>query len=200
MNVVPLEALVVTVEADAGCVERRLRDGELSCPDCSGVLVAWGHGRSRGVRGPDGRVEVRPRRARCSGCGRTHVLLPVGLLARRADTVEVIGAAVEAAAGGRGHRPIARLLGRPAETVRGWLRRFAARAERLRSAFTALLVALDGGTAGAGAVLVAVAVTARRRLGGASFVDTLSVWALACAVSRGGLLAPGWAPETINTN
>jgi hypothetical protein len=32
-------------------------------------------------------------------------------------------------------------LGRPAETVRGWLRRFSSRAEQLRAAFTTLLVA-----------------------------------------------------------
>ncbi|MFC4913764.1 hypothetical protein [Actinomadura gamaensis] len=67
------------------------------------------------------------------------VLPPVGVLARRADVVEVIGAAVEVSAAGKGHRRIAAGLGRPAETARGWLRRFSSRAERIRAAFTTLL-------------------------------------------------------------
>src|SRR5262249_830091 len=56
----------------------------------------------------------------------------------RADTVAVIGSALVGKAGGHGHRVIAARLGRPASTVRGWLRRFAARAEPARAAFTAL--------------------------------------------------------------
>jgi len=77
-----------------------------------------------------------PRRARCTGCGATHVLLPVLLLVRRADTAAVIGAGLTAKATGAGHRLIAALLGRPAETVRGWLRRFASRVEPVRTVFT----------------------------------------------------------------
>ena len=62
-----------------------------------------------------------------------------GLAARRADTAAVIAAAVEAkVAGGAGHRPIAALLGRPASTVRGWLRAFAASAGPIAEVFTAL--------------------------------------------------------------
>ncbi|EWT00552.1 hypothetical protein N864_20790, partial [Intrasporangium chromatireducens Q5-1] len=60
-----------------------------------------------------------------------------------ADAVSVIGAALEAKAAGAGHRSIAVVLGRPATTVRGWLRRFAALAEQVRAAFTRLLLALD---------------------------------------------------------
>src|SRR6266498_3061145 len=75
--------------------------------------------------------------------GRTHVLLPVGALVRRADAAVVIGAALVAKAAGWGHRRIAVWLDRPASTVRGWLRRFAARAGPLRAAFTTLLCALD---------------------------------------------------------
>ena len=40
-------------------------------------------------------------------CRVTHVLLAVSCLARRADGVEVIGAALTAKAGGLGHRRIA---------------------------------------------------------------------------------------------
>jgi hypothetical protein len=52
-------------------------------------------------------------------------------LARLADEAAVIGAALEAKAGGAGHRTgrSRGLLGRPPSTVRGWLRAFAARAE-----------------------------------------------------------------------
>lgn len=83
----------------------------------------------------------RPRRARCSGCRVTHVLLDVLLAARRADTAAVIAAAVEAKiAAGSGHRKIAAWLGRPATTVRGWLRAFAGSASRIADWFTALVL------------------------------------------------------------
>lgn len=71
-------------------------------------------------------MRFRPRRTRCSACDATHVLLPDLVLPRRADAVEVIGAGLQMAAGGLGHRPISRALGVAAATVRGWLRRFAA--------------------------------------------------------------------------
>src|SRR5690349_9516318 len=134
---------MVTVEVDAGGVERRLGEGRLVCPGCGARLARWGHARSRAVRGREGPVVVRPRRARCSGCGATHVLLPVSCLLRRADTVEVIGAALAARAAGAGHRSIAARLGRAPETVRGWLRRFGSRAEVVRAFFTAVLVRVE---------------------------------------------------------
>jgi len=71
------------------------------------------------------------------------VLLPASWLSRRADAASVIGAALLAKAGGIGHRSIAARLRRPVSTVRGWLRRFAVRAEDLRVLFTGLLHALD---------------------------------------------------------
>ena len=71
------------------------------------------------------------------------MLLPVGCLLRRADSAGVIGQALALAAAGLGHRTVAERLGRPAATVRGWLRRAIARAGPLRSAFTALLCGLD---------------------------------------------------------
>ena len=73
----------------------------------------------------------------------THVLLPVGCLLRRADGVAVIWAALAGKAGGLGHRPVARLLGRPESTVRDWLARFTSRAELIRGVFTAWLCVLD---------------------------------------------------------
>ena len=107
------------------------------------VLRPWGWARERLIRHGTGArrslVRHRPRRGRCGGCAATHVLLEVGLAARRADTAAVIAAAVEAkTAMGHGHRVIAARLGRPASTVRGWLRAFAASAGPIAEVFTAL--------------------------------------------------------------
>jgi len=135
-----LGGVVLTVNGDGAVVERQLAGGELGCPLCGGALGGWGHARPRPVRmaeGPD--VVLAPRRSRCPGCGATHVLLPAWCLSRRADEGAVIGSALQAAAAGAGHRTIAARLGRPASTVRGWLRRFAARAEDVRAFFTVLL-------------------------------------------------------------
>jgi hypothetical protein len=135
------------------------------------------------------------------------VLLPVSVLARRADAVTVIGSALARAATGLGHRRIAERLGRPAATVRGWLRRFASRAGALRSAFTVLLCELDAdplmpGPAGsqladavAAVLAAAVAVTRRWRPALA-----LSPWEVAAAVTSACLLARGTAVELINTS
>jgi hypothetical protein len=131
---------VLTVGADAVRVEGRLARGELVCPDCGGSLGPWGWARVRVLRGDRAAVAVRPRRSRCRSCGVSHVLLPVFALLRRADVVTVIGAALAAKAAGAGARTVAAALGRPAETVRGWVRRFGGRAEAVRVAFTALLV------------------------------------------------------------
>jgi Domain of unknown function (DUF6431) len=135
-RVVALGGAMLTVETDAGAVEQRLGSGRLACPGCSAVLAGWGHARGRQVRDTDGELWITPRRARCTGCGATHVLLPVVLLVRRADTAAVIGAGLTAKATGAGHRLIAALLGRPPETVRGWLRRFACRVAAVRAVFT----------------------------------------------------------------
>ena len=131
---------MLTVNGDRDEVERQLAGGELTCPSCGGVLGGWGNGRLRLVRTaerPD--AEVVPRRSRCRQCKGTHVLLPAWCLLRQADAAAVIGAALESAAGGDGHRKIAGQLGRAAATVRGWLRRFAGRAEEVRVFFTVLL-------------------------------------------------------------
>lgn len=200
---------MLTVGKDSAGVEGLLCCGRLACPGCGGRLRGWGHARPRVVRGEEGiGWRLRPRRARCAGCGRTHVLLPVSVLARRADVVAVIGAALAGAAAGLGHRRIAERLGRPAATVRGWLRRFAARAGMLRSVFTRLLCALDAdpqlpGPAGslvadAVAAILAVAAAVARRWGAGALV--VSAWELAAAVSGAWLLAPGIAEVVINTS
>jgi hypothetical protein len=90
-------------------------------------------------------------------------------------------------------------LGRPVDTVRGWLRRFAGRAEAVRVAFTRLLVdtapdpvvpaaaTMPFADAVAAVVGSAVAVATRWPLLGA-----VSVWLAASAASGGRLLATTW--------
>jgi hypothetical protein len=126
------------------------------------------------------------------------VLLPVVLLVRRADTAAVIGAGLTAKATGAGHRLIAALLGRPPETVRGWLRRFACRVEAVRAVFTRWCRDLapdpvlpePAGSAWVDAVAAigAAAVALRSRFS----LGEVPVWQIATAVSGARLLAPGW--------
>jgi hypothetical protein len=130
------------------CVEQALVEGDLlggllGCPSCPGMLGPWGHARERVLRCRAGDRLLRPRRARCRGCAATHVLLPEIALERRQDEVLVIGAAIEAKVCGEGFRRIAARLGAYPETVRGWLRRFARRAEQIRAHFTRCAVWLD---------------------------------------------------------
>jgi hypothetical protein len=91
----------------------------------------------------DGVRSLRPRRAYCRACETTHVLLPAWSVPRRRDGAEVIGSALLDKAGGAGHRTIAARLGRPAGTVRGWLRAFARRAETLHAAAQRWIQALN---------------------------------------------------------
>jgi hypothetical protein len=126
----------------------------------------------------------------------THVLLPDVVLPRRADASRVVGAALEIAARGLGHRRIAPVLGLPVDTVRGWVRRFAQRAEAVRSLFTAVLVSLADDpvlppptrTAVADAVSVVIAAAGAARLRWDQ--ESMSTWCFACRVSHGDLLAP----------
>ena len=199
---------MLTVNGDRGVVERQLAGGELACPSCGGMLGGWGRARPRRVRMPAGPDELLvPRRARCLGCGGTHVLLPVRCLSRRADAGAVIGAALEVAAAGAGFRKTAQMLGRPPSTVRGWLRRFAGRAEAVRVFFTVLLArtspdpVMPAGAAGpvaaaVSAVAGAAAAVAQRW----PAVGQVPVWAAASAASGGLLLAPGWPPAGRNTS
>ena len=109
-----------------------------------------------------------------------------------------VGVGGESASCGLGFRRIAADLGRPGETVRGWLRRFAERAEAVRSVFTVWLRAVDpdpvmpepaGGVfADAVTVIAAVATVIERRFA----LPTVSLAETAVAVSGGRLLAPGW--------
>lgn len=192
---------MLTVEADQDRVESRLAAGQIDCPSCRGqALRSWGWARPRAVHGLLG--VLRPRRARCPGCLITHVLLPVTVLSRRAYGVEVIGAALAARAGGRGHRPIGASLGVPATTVRGWLRRMAARLEPVRvhllqvAGRAGVDVSVPKALGSPWGDLLAALDTARTavlgRFGPIGVLGPVTAWQVASASSGGRLLAPGW--------
>ncbi len=184
---------MLIVCAEEARVEAELVGGLLGCPSCRGVLGPWGHARQRVLRCRSRDRWLRPRRARCRGCAGTHVLLPDLCLLRRQDEVVVIGAAIEAKVAGQGYRRIASRLGVHADTVRGWLCRFAERAEQVRAYFTRCAVALDpelGSVLAAGSgiadALEAIAVAVRAwvlRFGPGD------PWRIACSLSAGVLLA-----------
>lgn len=187
------EAPVLMVGRRAGEVERDLTGGNLECPACGGELGPWGWARRRVLRVRAAERWVRPRRGRCRSCLVTHVLLPVVALVRRRDAVEVIGAALAARQSGVGHRRVAAEMGVPATTVRGWLRRFGAKAEFLCAEFGAVAQGIDrdlgrieprGSPTGDALEAIGVAAAAAARRFGPS-----PVWWFASGVSAGRLLS-----------
>lgn len=188
---------MLTVGNNSAGVEELLGNGQLSCPGCGGRLGGWGHAARRRVFSA-GRVPVavRPRRARCAGCGVTHVLLPAWLLARRCDGTAVIGDMLARAARGQGFRGIAVATGVPEDTVRGRLRRFRSSAGRVREFFTRLAgvlavdpVPLEPAGSGLADAVVAVGAAAAAARGRWPAL-TVSGWELAAAVTAGSLLSP----------
>ena len=188
-------AFMLAVTIDPAVLEADLEAGRLCCPGCGGRLAAWGYAREREVRMLAGVRSLRPRRAYCRSCETTHVLLPAFAVPRRRDGAEVIGAALLDKAGGAGHRTIAARLGRPAGTVRGWLR-FARRAETLRAPAVRWIQALNverEPARPAGSPLA----DAVEAIGGAVRECRLALgiragpWELAVALT-GGLLYDGW--------
>ena len=192
---------MLTVGNNSAVVEELLGSGLLSCPGCGGRLGGWGHAVRRPVfRAGRVAVAVRPRRARCSSCGVTHVLLPAWLLLRRWDSALVIGDMLARAARGEGFRSVAAATGVPEGTVRSRLRRFRSSAGRVREFFTRLAGALavdpvpldpaGGPLADAVVAVAAVAAAARGRWPGMAAV---SGWELAAVVTLGSLLSPSVA-------
>jgi len=110
------------------------------CPLCAAKTGPW-HGYERHLRGDGDRLIWVPR-VRCRKCEVTQALLPWFVLPWRWDEVEVIGRAIEMAAADLGVRTIAAALGRPATTVRGWVRRFRMVAELLAAALLAKAASL----------------------------------------------------------
>ncbi|HJY58026.1 MAG TPA: DUF6431 domain-containing protein, partial [Streptosporangiaceae bacterium] len=120
--------------ADAAVASADLAGGQLAYPSCgTGRLARWGHGRERVIRLLGSATAwLRPDRARCRSCRRTHILLPSWCAPRRADAIEVIGTGLAAALDGAGCTRIGADLDVPPATVRDWLRRLRSRAEAMR--------------------------------------------------------------------
>ena len=206
---------MVTVRGSSESVEARLASGELGCW-CGGTLRPWGHARPRRVVTFAGPAVVRPRRAICAGCGRTHVLLWSGLLSRRRYAALVIFAALALRAAGLKAASVAARLrlpvpGRagqwwsvPVSTVSSWLSRFAGRARALRRMFLGVLPLVDpqarpvapAGSPSADALAALEAVTAglRSRFG----LDMVAAHEVAAHLTGGLLLAPA-IPAAGNT-
>jgi len=126
------------VERDQHAVERALVAGRLVC-DCGGRLRPRAHARWRTLRDGPRQVRLRPRRARCASCRITHVLLPTIALLRRRDLAVVIGEALRSRhVEGLSRAAVAERAGVLPDTARGWLRRFAERADDIRATFAAL--------------------------------------------------------------
>lgn len=124
--------MITVLDPDAA--RTALAAGELACPQsgCDGQLRPWSKAGVRRVRGRDGTsVRLRPDRARCRACRRSHVLLPAQFLPRRGYDVHVVGAALLEAAEGAGYRRAAAAVDVPASTVRGWLTSVRARSTTL---------------------------------------------------------------------
>lgn len=194
----PGGTVVLIVENDPAGVETALRDGLLACPQCVGELRPWGWARIRTLRRVDGVERLRPRRSRCSSCNKTSVLLCDRALVRRMDEAAVIGTALVEHAGGAGQRKIANLLGRPRETVRGWLRRFHERAEALASHFmswafalTARLHELSPQPSPLAAALEAIGLATRAA---STLLGPRPVWSWASAMTAGALLTNTTSP------
>src|SRR6266567_5486381 len=205
---------VVTVRGSSESVEARLGAGELACW-CGGKLQPWGHARPRAVATFAGPAVVRPRRGRCAGCRRTHVLLPAWLLSRRRYAAPVIFAALALrAAGLKVAAAAARLRlpspgggwrGVPASTAGSWLARFTSRAGALSRLFLGVLPLADpqarpvaaAGSPPADALAVLEAVTAGLR--GRFGLDKLAAHEVAAHLTGGMLLAPALPPVAGNT-
>ncbi len=187
------EGIVLIVGSDPVVVETDLAAGNVACPSCGDVLRPWSFARARALRGEDGLVVLRPRRGRCRSCGSTQVLLADVALARRVDAVVVVGRALTAAAAGAGHRKVAEELGRPASTVRGWLRRFVAAAARVAAHFTAWAQRLDpmlGPVAPGGGVLVdAVEAIGRAARAASLRLGSRPPWSWASVLTVGRLVS-----------
>lgn len=189
---------MIIVGTDEAAVEADLVHGRLSCPNCGSRVRPWGHGIEREVRLTIRTERRRFRRSICPSCSSTHMLVHEDTLVRRRDGAEVIGLALTAKARGVGHRRSARSLGRPASTVRGWLRRFASRSVVIREHFVRWTHVVDpthddretGDSAFSSAVsaIGVLGMVAVKRFG------PRPVWAIASVVTGGGLLCNTSSP------
>ena len=171
------------------------------CPRCEGRLRGQWRGYRRAVRLRRRVERLQIARSRCRGCGRTHALLPSFLVPRRLDCAPVIGAALEEAALGRGHRAVAAWLGLPQTTVRGWLRRARAQAKPLAARLWRLAQELGlpapRAPPGEGALFALVGAAAAAHAGAAARFGAGGLpdrWGLVVALVGEGLLSHTSSP------
>lgn len=112
--------VMTTAEEFLACRGRVAVARPTSCPTCGHHRLTFAGWWTRLTR--HGPVDVH--RVRCAGCEATHSLWPDLLVAGCGDLADTVGAVLEHAASGAGHRPVAARAGLAATTVRGWLRRF----------------------------------------------------------------------------
>lgn len=192
---------------DEELAQRALSAGTLACPHagCDGIVYRDGRARARRVRTREGgERELRPQRVACRRCGRVNVVLPAWCVPGRCDDAETIGVALLAAAEGRGHRSIAARLGRPATTVRGWLRAARSHAEALRVRAVVLQHEIEheserrrptGSPLGDALAALGAAAAAAKRFFGAGLCAT-SLWEFVVLISGGRLLRPRHQPSS----
>lgn len=182
---------------DVTAARRALAARLLHCPDCAAPLRPWGHATARTIHDLHGAaVTARPDRARCTGCGATHVVLDAALLARRGYTAQVIGHALLGVARGQTHRAIAEQVDVPCDTVRGWIRCARRTGHHLWTLAVQAVVALDQHAlpergwpdtlTAAVDVLARAAHLAQQRLGPAF----ARPWSAITVLTRGQLLTP----------
>jgi len=176
------------VERFLACRGRVVVARPSSCPACTDPRVTFAGWWTRLTR--RGPVDIH--RVVCAGCGATHSLWPDVLVAGCGDLADTVGAVLEDAASGAGHRPVAVRAGLAASTVRGWLRRFERTAVRTAGYFIALrsaaapgaYVKLPSRPAAAAVAAVITAAAAISSLG----VEPVPAWRLAVVHTGGRLL------------
>ncbi|HEU5001680.1 MAG TPA: hypothetical protein VFW71_02730 [Actinomycetota bacterium] len=137
-------------------------------------------------------------RVHCPSCGATPGLLPAFCLARRLDEVEVIGLALVWVVDGRMVAAAAALLAVARGTLRGWVARFAYRAQGIAYRFAGLAIEWGSEVFDLPAPPTRAAIeaigrafeAARRRLAG----NVVPLWRFVCAVSGGAVLATNRSP------
>lgn len=166
-----------------------------SCPSCAAPMRFWS-GYRRSVRVADRFLRVWVRRARCSACRRSHGLIPSFLLQHRQDRADTIGDAIAGIADGASIGATARGSGVPFTTVRGWWRRFRARAPLWWSGFAALTIEFGGAVparwpTGPPAAAVAAIGWAHAAAAVRHPARMLAVWGFVAVVSGGTLIGAG---------
>lgn len=143
---------------------------------------------------------MRPRRGRCALCLVTTVLLPTVAFFRRRDLAEVICGALHARfVEGKTRSEVVAGTGAHPDTVRGWFRRFVARAEEIRVLFSSWAHRFDASLGGieargspAADAMEAIGVAAAAA---GRWLGPAPLWSFVAGVSGGLLLSNTSCPQ-----